>query len=318
MVTLPSFFTRKAMITYVIKRIFWLVLVLFAVSVVVFFLLHLCPGDPAIVVAGPGASKEDIAKIRAELNLDKPVYLQYYIWLRSILRGDLGRSAITRETVIEMIGSRLFYTMELAGAGIFIAMLLGMPAGLIAAVKHYSIFDSSATIMSLFGVSMPIFWIGLMLMFLFAVKLRWLPAIGAGGIDHLILPALTIGMNSTAIIARMTRSSILEIIGRDFIRTARAKGCKERVVILKHTLKNAMIPIITAIGLQFGYLMAGAVLTETVFARPGIGKLLADAVFNRDFPLIQGLTLIIATSFVIINLLVDISYTFFDPRIVYG
>lgn len=303
------------MVEYIIRRILWSVVVLIGASFVVFFMLHLVPGDPAVVVAGPGATQEEIEKIRAELNLDKPIYVQYYLWLRNLLHGNLGRSAITHEPVVKMISFRLRYTAELAGAGIFIAMCVGMLMGIIAALKPYSIFDYISMLASLFGVSMPIFWFGLILIFLFSVKLHLLPATGAGGFKSLILPAIVVGLDSTAIIARMTRASMLEVMGEDYIRTARAKGCREVSVIFKHVLKNAMIPIVTTLGLQFGYLMAGAVLTETVFARPGIGRLLADAVFRRDFPVIQGLVLFIATFFVFTNLLVDISYALFDPRV---
>jgi len=303
------------MVEYILRKILWLPIVLIGVSFVVFFTLHLVPGDPAVVVAGPGATDEEIEKIRAELNLDKPIYVQYYLWLQNLLHGNLGRSAITHEPVIKMISFRLRYTAELAGAGIFIATCVGMLMGIIAALKPYSIFDYFCTLVSLLGVSMPIFWFGLMLIFLFSVKLRLLPATGAGGFKALILPATVVALDSTAIIARMTRASMLEVMGEDYIRTARAKGCKESNVIFKHELRNAMIPIITTVGLQFGYLMAGAVLTETVFARPGIGRLLADAVFRRDFPVIQGLVLFIAVSFVFINLLVDISYALIDPRV---
>lgn len=285
------------------------------ISIVSFSLIYFIPGDVALVIAGPGSSSKAVEDIRAELNLDKPFYSRYYLWLKSVLSGDLGRSAITREPISQMIGFRLLNTLKLAGAGVAFAVFWGILLGLVASIKRNSILDYGTMAVSIFGISMPIFWIGLMLIFFFSIQLRWFPVTGQGSLRHLILPSITIGLNSIAIIARITRSSMLEVLGKDYIRTAKAKGCRSSVVIFKHALKNAMIPIITAIGLQFGYLMGGAVLTETVFAWPGIGRLFADSVFRRDFPVLQILMLTLAASFAIVNFLVDISYSFFDPRV---
>lgn len=293
-------------------------LVLIVISIISFSLVYFVPGDVALVIAGPGSSKKAVENIRTELHLDQPFQVRYFIWLRSVLSGDLGRSAITRESISRMVGFRYMNTLKLAGAGITFAIVCGILMGLVASLKRNSVLDYGTMALSIFGISMPVFWIGLMLIFIFAVQLRWLPVTGQGGLRHLILPAVTIGLNSIAIIARMTRSSMLEVFGRDFIRTARAKGCRFSTVVFKHALKNAMIPIITAIGLQFGYLMGGAVLTETVFAWPGIGRLFADAVFHRDFPVLQILMLLLAASFAVVNVLVDICYSLVDPRIRYG
>jgi len=308
---------RVKMFAFLIRRFFGLVFVLILISVVSFSLVYFVPGDVALVIAGPGSSKKAVEDIRAELHLDKPFYVRYSLWLRSILSGDLGRSAITREPISQLIGFRYLNTLKLAGAGVTFAIFWGIFLGLVASIKRNSILDYGTMALSIFGISMPIFWIGLMLIFIFAVQLRWLPVTGQGGIRHLILPAITIGLNSIALIARITRASMLEVLGKDYIRTARAKGCTFPMVIFKHALKNAMIPIITAIGLQFGYLMGGAVLTETVFAWPGVGRLFADSVFQRDFPVLQILMLLLAASFAIVNVLVDISYSFLDPRIKY-
>lgn len=302
------------MTKFVTRRILALFPVLISVSIISFLMLHFIPGDPAEVLGGIGASGQDIARIREQLGLDQAIHIQYWIWLKSLIGGDLGTSLITRESISEMISFRLVNTLKLTIAGIAFATVAGMLAGIVSAVRRNTILDYLAMAGAIFGVSMPVFWIGLMLMLVFSIWLGWLPAVGAGGLSHIILPAITIGVNSTAIIARMTRSSMLEVICSDYIRTAQAKGCAYRTTIYKHALRNAMNPIITTIGLQFGYLMGGAVLTETVFVWPGIGRLLVDSVFKRDFPVVQILLLIVATSFVVVNFAVDLLYGFFDPR----
>ena len=305
------------MLKYVIRRLLMLIPVLFGISVIVFSILHLVPGDPAEIVAGVEATKEDIELIRRNLGLDQPLHVQYLTWLSKVLQGDLGRSILTRRPVLSELLPRMMATVELTVASMIVAVSLGVTIGIISSTKQYSFFDHASMISAFLGVSMPVFWWGLMLMLLFSVTLGWLPTVGRGGIEHLILPSVTLATASIALIARMTRSSMLEVIRQDYIRTARAKGCHERRVIYKHALKNALIPVVTVVGLQFGYLLGGAVLTETVFAWPGIGRLMVDSIFHRDFPMVQGAILLVATAFVFVNLLTDILYAYLDPRIHY-
>lgn len=302
---------------YVIKRLLQIIPVMLAVSVLVFGMLQIAPGDPASTLAGEDASQEDIEAIRAKFGLDKPVYVQYGIWLGQALQGDLGRSIVTRRPVLTEIRSRVRPTAELATAAMIVATLIGMFIGVISAVRQYSTLDHVTMVLALLGVSTPIFWLGLMLIFFFAVELRWFPTGGAGNWRALVLPAIALGAASTAIIARMTRSSLLEVIRQDYIRTAWAKGLQQRTVLLRHALKNALIPVVTVIGLQYGYLLGGAVITETVFSRPGLGRLLVDSIKARDFPVVQGTIMMLAVSFVIVNLLVDLVYVYLDPRIRY-
>ena len=305
------------MISYTIRRLAQVVLVMWAVSLLVFAMLLIAPGDPASTLAGEDATQEDIEAIEVKFGLDKPVHIRYGIWLGRVLQGDLGRSIVTRRPVSEEIISRLPLTAELAAAALIIAIAGGMFVGIISAVYQYSIVDHAAMIISLLGVSTPSFWLGLMLIFFFSVRLRWFPIGGGGSLAALVLPAFSLGVSSAANIARMTRSSLLEVIRQDYVRTARAKGLNERTVLMRHTLKNAMIPIVTVIGLRFGYLLGGAVITETVFARPGLGRLLVDGIRARDFPAVQGTIMLLSASFVIINLLVDLTYAQLDPRIHY-
>lgn len=290
---------------------------MFMVSIIVFGILHIAPGDPATMLAGEDARPEDVAAVRANYGLDQPLYVQYGVWLGNVLRGDLGRSIVTRRSVLAEISSRLPATVELAVAALAMAVVVGMAVGVVSATRQYSLWDHSAMILALLGISVPIFWLGLMLILLFSVELRWLPTGGAGTPQQLVLPALALGAASTAIIARMTRSSMLEVIRQDYIRTARAKGLTERVVVIRHALKNALIPVTTVVGLQFGYLLGGAVITETVFSRPGLGRLLVSSINSRDFPVVQGTLVLMAVSFVLVNLLVDIIYGYLDPRIRY-
>jgi peptide/nickel transport system permease protein len=302
---------------YVIKRLLQIIPVMLAVSVLVFGMLQIAPGDPASTLAGEDASQEDIEAIRAKFGLDKPVYVQYGIWLGQALQGDLGRSIVTRRPVLTEVRSRVRPTAELATAAMIVATLIGMFIGIISAVRQYSMLDHVTMVLALLGVSTPIFWLGLMLIFFFAVELRWFPTGGASDWRALVLPAIALGAASTAIIARMTRSSLLEVIRQDYIRTAWAKGLQQRTVLLRHALKNALIPVVTVIGLQYGYLLGGAVITETVFSRPGLGRLLVDSIKARDFPVVQGTIMMLAVSFVIVNLLVDLVYVYLDPRIRY-
>jgi peptide/nickel transport system permease protein len=298
-------------------RLLWIVPVVLGVSVIVFSIMKLVPGDVAQVIAGTDGTAEDVALIRQSLGLDRPVYEQYLTFLGSMLQGDFGRSAVTKRPVAEEIASRVGPTAELAVAAFVVSILVGLPAGVVSATSRYSIWDTLATLVSLIGVSMPVFWLGLMLMLLFSVTLGWLPSSGAGTPAQLVLPAIALGSASTAIIARQTRSGMLEVLGQDYVRTARAKGLTERVVLLRHALKNALIPTITVAGLQVGYLMGGAVLAETVFARPGLGRLLVDSIARRDIPVVQTIIMLLSVTFVLVNLIVDLLYVKLDPRIQY-
>lgn len=305
------------MAQYLLKRILSTIPVLFGITLLLFFMLRALPGDPAQVLAGEQASPREIELIRHQLGLDQPVHIQYVTFMSRLILFDLGRSARTGNPVLEEVWARLPNTLSLAFIAITLACLLGIPAGVISAVRPYTITDYLVTGASLFGISMPVFWLGLMLVVLFAVILQWLPAGGTGSWKHLILPSCTLALLLVAFIARMTRSSMLEVLSQDYTTTARSKGLKENVVILKHALRNAMIPIITVVGLQFGSLLGGAVLTETVFAWPGLGRLIVDSILARDYPVIQGSILIFALLYVLVNLLVDLTYAYIDPRIRY-
>jgi peptide/nickel transport system permease protein len=305
------------MFAYIFRRIVMLVPVLFGVTLVSFSLLHLVPGDPAEVLGGQEATKEDIDRIRHEYGLDQPLIVQYARFVGNAARGDLGISIQSRHPVGELLFQRLAFTLELSVASILVASALGLLAGIVSSTRQYSIFDTASMMGALFGISMPIFWLGLLLILVFAAQLHWLPSGGTGGIRYLVLPAIALGSASAAVIARMTRASMLEVTRQDFIRTARATGYAERVVIFRHALKNAMIPVLTVFGLEFGQMLGGAVLTETVFSLPGIGRLLVEGIFARDYPVVQGAMILVATTFVLVNLLTDVAYAFFDPRIRY-
>jgi len=315
----PSILFHKGdgMGRYILKRIFMLLPVLFGVSLISFSLLHLVPGDPAILMAGEDANPEFIQAVRKEYGLDQPLYIQYFHFVSHVIRGDFGISIRNREPVIKLLKERFLFTVQLSFISILIAGFVGLIAGIISSTKQYSLFDHLSMVGALFGISMPIFWFGLLLMLVFSVHLRWFPAGGKGTILHLILPAIALGASGAAVIARMTRASMLEVIRQDYIRTARANGLREFIVIYKHALKNAMIPVVTVFGLEFGYMLGGAVLTETVFSLPGVGRLMVDGIFQRDYPIVQGSMLLVATTFVLVNLLTDIAYAFFDPRIRY-
>jgi len=302
---------------YIIRRLLSSLLVLLVVTILIFVMVRLIPGDPATVKLGPEATKVDLELLRRYLGLDKPATVQYFLYMGNLLRGDMGISTRSGLPVTTEIMSRLPNTLLLAATAILIAIVLGVTIGVIAGAKQSSLFDAISMPVALFGVSMPSFWLGLMLILLFSVKLGWFPSAGAGSLRHLILPALTLGVGNMAIIARMTRSSMLEVIRLDYVRTARAKGLTERRVVFVHALKNALIPVVTIVGLQAAGLLAGAVLVEIVFAWPGIGRLLVDAIFSRDYFVIQAVVLIIATGFILVNLVVDIAYAYLDPRIHY-
>jgi peptide/nickel transport system permease protein len=305
------------MLNYLIKRLFSTIPVLIGISLLLFFMLRMLPGDPAQVLAGQMATPEEIENIRHQLGFDRPIYEQYAIYMGHLVRFDLGRSARTQNPVIEEIWARLPNTMLLAVVAIGLACLIGIPAGIISAVRPYSWIDYLVTISALFGLSMPVFWLGLMLIVVFSIILRWLPAGGTGGWQYVILPSITLASFVVAFIARMTRATMLETLAQDFTTTARSKGLPEKIIVIKHALRNALIPIITVVGLQFGLLLGGAVLTETVFAWPGIGRLIVDSILARDYPMIQGVILIFGLLYILVNLAVDLIYGFVDPRIRY-
>jgi peptide/nickel transport system permease protein len=308
----------------IVRRFVQLILLLIGISFLVFASMYIAPGDPAAIIAGPTASKADIDAIREDLGLNDPFLVQYGRYISGVLHGDLGYSYQTKQPVWEAIMTRFPNTLNLAIASMIVAVVIGVTAGIISAIRQNSWFDFSSTVFALAGISIPNFWLGTVLILIFAVNLQILPV---GGLDHpfytiegmkqLILPAITLGTGAAAMIARMSRSSMLEVIRADFIRTARAKGVKERAVIWVHALRNAMIPVITVIGLNFGFLLGGTIITEQVFAINGVGRLMVQAIAARDFPMVQGSVLLVATLFVLVNLIVDIIYVFIDPRISY-
>jgi ABC-type dipeptide/oligopeptide/nickel transport system permease component len=303
---------------YVLRRLALAVPTLVGVTVVVFALIRLVPGDPARLVLGLQASEEEVQRLRVQLGLDQPLPVQYVRFLGRLLQGDLGRSVVTGEPVAREIAARLPATVQLAVASTLVATAVGVAAGVVSATRQYSWLDYLVMTVALAGISLPVFWLGLMLMLLFSVHLRWLPAGGYGTPAHLVLPTVTLAAFSVAIIARMTRSSLLEVLHQDYVRTAWAKGLSSRAVVLRHALKNALIPVVTVIGLQFGGLLGGAILTETVFAWPGMGRLLVGAIVARDYPVVQGAVLVFAALFTLVNLAVDVLYAYVDPRIHYG
>ena len=333
------------MTSYIIRRLLSLIPTLFGVSIIVFLFLRMIPGDPALALAGEHATEGNVERIREEFGLNKPLPEQYLTYMGKVLRGDLGRSILSRRPIADEVRVRFPATLELSMCALIVALVIGLPAGIISATKRNSPIDNIAMVGSLLGISMPIFWLGLMLNWFFAVRLGWLPSVTRldasidlqritnliivdsiltgnaeallNGIKHLILPAIALGTIPMAIVARMTRSAMLEVLEQDYVRTARAKGLAERVVTLRHALKNALLPIITILGLQVGVLLSGAVLTETIFAWPGIGRWLYLSILSRDYPIVQGMALFITVLFLVVNLLVDLSYALVDPRIRY-
>ena len=310
---------------YLARRLLLLVPVLAGVSVIIFMVLHLSPGDPVEIMLGSQATQEDRVRLRADLGLDQPLPVQYVRWLGHVVRGDLGRSLWMKRPVLGEVLLRFKATLILAGSALLLSTTIGLALGVASATRPNSLVDRLSATASLFGASMPSFWLGIVLMVVFALQLGWLPAsgmyapYGGGGLRdllaHLILPAVTLAAASVTIIARLTRATMLETLGQDYVRTARAKGLGERKVVWRHALKNALIPIVTVVGVQAGYLLGGAVLTETVFAWPGVGTLVVQGILARDMPLVQGGVLVIALSFVLVNLLVDTLYAWLDPRI---
>ncbi|KUO74261.1 MAG: hypothetical protein APF77_08805 [Clostridia bacterium BRH_c25] len=304
------------MYRYILNRILMMVPVLLGVSLVVFSMVYIAPGDPARIILGDTASEEEVQELREEMGLNDSFFEQYGRHIKNVVtKGDLGTSYITQRSVTTEIMDRWPTTMMLAVMSVILATLIGIPTGIISATRQYSVFDNLAMILALVGVSMPNFWQGLILIIVFSVNLAWLPASGFYGPIYWILPVITIGTSTAATIARMTRSSMLEVVRQDYITTARAKGNKERVVIINHALKNALIPIITVIGLQLGRGLGGAILTESIFSIPGLGKLMVDSIKARNYPVVQGGVLFIAIAFSLINLFVDVLYAYADPRI---
>jgi len=302
------------MTLFILKRLAQIIPVTLGVTLVVFLIMQMIPGDPAIILAGEGASQETVAELRENLGLNKPLAVQYTDYIKNLLQGNMGNSLKNNQPVFEEITARLPITIELAFYSILITIVLGLIAGIISAIRPYSFMDVGLMVVALLGISLPSFWLGILLMYVFSVQLHWLPVAGWDSAKHIILPAVTLGAGGAAIVARMTRSSMLEVVNQDYIRTAKAKGLKGYIIILKHALRNALIPVITVVGLQFGSLLGGTVLVESVFAVNGLGRMIVDAIRTRDIPVVQGGVLVASLIFVFINLFVDILYRFFNKR----
>jgi ABC-type dipeptide/oligopeptide/nickel transport system permease component len=306
------------MLAFVVRRLMLSIPTLIGVMVVVFLLLYVAPGDPVQDMVGERADAETIARLRKELHLDEPVAKQFVLYAGGVLKGDLGNSYITQRPIIQDIKERFPKTLLLAGTAMLLASVLGITIGVLSARNPGGWFDRLGLGLAYLGISFPVYWVGLILILIFAVTLKWLPPSGYGGIEYLILPALALGSRSIAFLARVTRSSMLEVMGGDFVRTARAKGLRERVVIGRHALRNALIPIITVLGLDFGYYLTGSILTETIFSWPGIGRYVVNAIARRDLPAINGTVLFLSIVFVLVNLITDLAYAKADPRGAYS
>ena len=303
---------------YLASRLLQTIPTVFLVTVAVFLMLHLTPGDPAEVFLGDKrSSPELLEKVREDMGLNRPLHIQYLAYMGGALRGDLGRSLQTNVPVMDQILNRLPWTIELAGAALLIAAFIGLTLGILAALYHNTIVDTLAMALALVGISMPVYWSSLLLILLFAVRLRVLPSIGQGGLERLVLPATALALVSAGALARMARSSMLEVLNQDFVLTARAKGITERLVVSRHVLRNALIPVVTILGLMLGNMLSGAVITETIFARLGLGQKYVEAVLQKDFTMVQGTTLFIALMYVFVNIGVDVIYAVVDPRIRY-
>lgn len=305
---------------YLVRRLLLAGPVILGVSIAVFLMLHLIPGDPALAMlrGQPSVTEADIDRVRHQLGLDDPVPIQYLKYIGRAVQGDFGESVQSHRPVLTMIGEQAWSTVQLALAAMAVAVTMGVILGTISAVRQNSWVDTLSMLVALFGVSMPSFWFGLILIYIFSLRLGWFPVTGQGGVERLILPAVALGMDFSAITARLVRSNLLEVLRQDYIRSARAKGLRDRVVVRRHAWRNAMIPVLTIIGLQFGNLLGGAVVIETVFAREGIGRLAVTAILSKDFPLVQGIVLVASIVYVAVNLLVDLTYATFDPRIHYS
>jgi peptide/nickel transport system permease protein len=303
------------MTAYLVRRLLLTIPVLLLTAVLVFSALHLAGGDPVMLLVPPNAPQETREAVRAKLGLDKPLAVQFVTYMSHVIRGDLGRSILSRQEVSELIWEKIPVTAELGAASFFLAYLLALPLGIVAALNRNRFLDWFSMVLALIGVSMAGFWLGLMLMYVFAAKLRWLPPTGYGGLEYLVLPTLALALPRVGRIARITRSSLLEVVGQDYIRTARAKGLSERVMVTRHALRNALIPIISMMGLDLGYIVGGSVVTEAVFARPGIGDMMLRAIFSRDFPALQGCMFVLALAVILSNIIADLAYVVVDPRI---
>jgi ABC-type dipeptide/oligopeptide/nickel transport system permease component len=300
--------------TFLVRRLAQAGVVVLGVSFVVFFILHLT-GDPTLLLLPPDATAEEIRRFRSAMGFDDPLVVQYARFLGGAVRGDFGESLRHGQPAMRLVLERLPATVELASAAMLVALAVALPAGVVSAVRRNTPVDYLSTTVALLGQSMPTFWLGIMLILVFAVRLGLLPSSGRGDIEHLVLPALTLGLFTTARMMRLTRSGMLEVLGQDYIRTARAKGMSEAPVVWKHALRNAAVPIVTIAGIELGALLGGSVITETIFAWPGVGRLSVQAIYNRDYPVVQAAVFVLATTFVAVNLLVDILYTYLDPRI---
>jgi peptide/nickel transport system permease protein len=303
---------------YILRRLLHSALTLFGVSLVVFGILRVLPGDPARMLLPDGAPQSAVDELSRQLGLREPLYVQYAIFLRSVVRGDFGQSFQFRAPASDVVAERLPATVHLSLVAFALTVAFGVPAGILAAARHRTGFDYGGMFLAALGQSLPNFWLGIMLALLFGVTLGWLPTSDYRGPSYLVLPAITLAAFPTALVARLTRSSMLDVLGREYVRTARSKGLREGAVVLGHAVKNAAIPVVTILGLQIGVLLGGAVITESVFAWPGIGKLVVDSIFQRDFPVVQTILILSATVFIVINLLVDLTYTLLDPRIRYS
>jgi peptide/nickel transport system permease protein len=311
------------MFAFFIRRLVTVLPTLVFVSMLIFGLQQLLPGDPAQILAGEDQNPELIAQLREKMHLDKPLPVQYGYWIGGVLQGDLGESARTGQPVLELILQKLPVTVQLAFMSMLIALLISIPAGIVSAVQRGSVWDHGATVFGLAGLSMPNFWLGILMILFFSVELGWLPASGyvspledlGANLAAMIMPAIVLGTGIAAVLMRHTRSSMLQVLATDYVRTARAKGLRERVVVVKHALRNALTPVITLAALELGTLLSGAVLTEQVFTIPGFGKLIIDAVFNRDYAVVQGVVLVTATAYILLNLLADMAYFVFNPRL---
>jgi ABC-type dipeptide/oligopeptide/nickel transport system permease component len=303
---------------FIVRRLALSIPTLIGVMIVVFLLLYVAPGDPVQDMVGERADAETIARLRKDLHLDEPVLKQFTLYAGGVLKGDLGRSYITQRPIIRDIKERFPKTLLLAGTAMLLASILGITIGVLSARNPGGWFDRLSLGFAYLGISFPVYWVGLILILIFAVTLKWLPPSGYGGIKYLILPALALGSRSIAFLARVTRSAMLDVLGGDFVRTARAKGLKERAVVVRHALRNALIPIVTVLGLDFGYYLTGSILTETIFSWPGIGRYVVNAIARRDLPAINGSVLFLSVVFVLVNLLTDLAYAKADPRVAYS
>lgn len=306
------------LLRYFIKRLLLMIPVILGMTIIVFLILHLSPGDPVDLIVGPNVTPEVYASIRQKYGLDQPLIVQYIKFLSNVARGDLGTSILQQRPVSELILQRFPITLELGLTGLVLSFLIAIPVGVSAAVKRNTIVDYSCMTGAMLGMSLPTFWFGLLLLYFFAYKLRWFPISGYGTWRHLVLPGFAIGLTDAAITARMVRSSMLEVLRQDYIRTARSKGLAEMVVTYQHALKNAMIPIITLLGLRVGWIIGGSVMLEIVFSRPGLGRLMVDSILARDYPVVQGAMIVLTTSIILGNILADLLYAVFDPRIRYN